>query len=1204
MDLAVPRSLIIACLLHLSGLALAEPVAWPAPNLELIHSARLWEARDRADLAQLAMKKLVAARPDSPEAMVGLGEIDLRISDFSAAAEVEAELNRRFKQAPAAVDFSIEYRIATRDRLQLASIRRLVELDRGNEVRTALEKLFPGGAPRNALGIDYYLLLGSAPDALKLAYEGMRRLAADHPDDPRYQIALARLMLKQSETQLAGVRLLEVLRQRDDVRADDVDKLLATGLRRLGAEHAPVALVLAYLRRHPDDTDVLSLRVAQERAQEEHRLLSPATMAAVMPQLQQRLSLELKSASASAARMQARLWLERSAHSLRASHEALAAAELRAALAFSREDYESQIAIAKALESLGAVEESGELLSLAARLSPSSSWLFETEIRWLIAHGRAAQAIERLEQRTTDRKWTEASRDKLLSAALDQRARQEVDAGRVDAAISDLEAAILLSPRDAWMRYRLAQQYSVKNEFDRGRAVMSEGVRLAPDGVEMRYAQALYLASLEDYEAAYAAIDGVAADARTPDMDELRDRARIAMARARARRLAAAGDLDGARRALLEAESIATHSIERAADLAYAWIELGLPEHGIAFVQPYLRGSHAMDTETELTWAKVLNSADDNDRLEAALARLKSDPRLSEAQRADLMRMQRDLDLRIVRTLERQGNFTEATRRLDALLAQDPQSRALRIARADLDLATGHARAARDRYASLVAEDPDDLDTRLSYVRALTETGDRTLARIQLRAVQVRLPSGDEELTVNLARRELALDEPAKSLRTLRALLEKSPQRVDVLMLAARAELAQRHFARARAYFDRAADAATGAEAQSARRASQEIQDRLEWVMAAGAILRHQPGDAGMSQIDALTIPTSWLLARGYESRVTVRADAVYLDAGQWRTNGNSAPLLGTLPTAGAGGVRYTSDQQAGLSPGLIYQTDSLAMDLGATPLGFLLPNVVGGVEWTPTWHSTDLTLGIARRAVTSSELSYAGLKDPITGISWGGVVQSGPHAGFGIYRDRYDISGSLQVSEITGTRVPDNRFAGARLSGSGTFLVLTDLRADAGLTLNYWNYQHNLSNYTFGAGGYYSPQSYVSLALPVSLDATHAGWSYRLRIAPSFSVSELHQSAFYPDDTALQSGAEHALLPSGYSTPYFSGYHSTGFGFSAYAAGERKVGNSWLLGFALDMDRTDFYHPTTAEIYLRHAFAPWSTHLASPPRPIRAYNP
>jgi len=1206
MDRPVPRHLIAAVALCACAAAAAEDPVSPPAQQELIHNARFWEARGRGDLAQLALKKLVAARPDSPEALLELGELDLRLAEFADAAQVASELARRFKGSASAREFATGYRIATRDRLQFASIRRLIEIGHTSEARAELTRLFPQGPPGASLGIDYYLLLASAPGGLTAAYAGIRRLAHSHPDDPRYQLALAQLMLRQRRTALAGLTLLQQLVLRDDVRTEDADRLLASGLLRLGAERAPPRVINAYLARHPEDAEVRVLREEQERAREERGLLSPATFSGLLPGLQQRLAKDLASGPGGVqARSQARLWLDRSRGSRNDHHDMRAAAELRAALAFYRQDYESEIGIAENLESQGLGAEAGELLASAARLAPQSTWLFETRVRWLIAHGESASAIELLRVRVPGRKWTAQARDRLLASALEQRASEEAKAGRVDSAISALEDAIHLAPRDAWMRYRLAEYYRGRGEPEHGRSLMEQGVGSAPDVPEMRYAQALYLSHLEDYAAACAAIEGIEAARRTEAMKGLHDRMQVALARASARRLKAAGDLAGARAALLAVEPLATHGIDLAEQLAYSWIDLGSSEHGIGLIQPYLGGAGAKDPAVLLRWARVLNSADDDARLSTALAQLRSMPQLSAADRIDVQHLQRALELRTIGDLERQGKLAEAARRLDALLAEEPQDRQLRVKRADLYLLAGRFRTARDRYAVLVAEDPDDLDTRLAYVRALTESGDIAIARAQLQAVEERMLAGDEELHISLARRQLALGAAAKALGTLQPLLAAASPRPDVLMLAGRAELAQRHFARARGYFEQAAQLAPGPEALAARRASQEIADRLESSVTAGLMVRHQPGSPGMSQVDALTIPSSWVLAKNYESRYTVHADAVVLDAGRASGDGQSPLLIGTIQAAGPGAaLRFTNGRQAGLSPAVGYQTDSVVADIGSTPLGFLLPNIVGGIEWTPTWHSADLTFGLARRALTSSELSYAGLRDPITGTTWGGVVQTGPYAGFGVYRENYDVSGSVRLADITGTRVRDNQFVGVRLSSSWKLFARPELRTDAGVTVNYWNYQRNLSNYTFGSGGYYSPQSYVSVAMPIELAGRRAGWTYKARVAVSYSVSQVSTIAFYPGDAALQAAAASVPLPSGYSSPYFPGYHSTGFAFSAYAAAERQVTGGLVVGVMLDIDRTDFYHPTTVEIYLRHAFGSSATRALSPPRPVRPYSP
>src|ERR1700682_4936768 len=102
-------------------------------------------------------------------------------------------------------------------------------------------------------------------------------------------------MLRQRYTALAGLTLLQQLVLRDDVRTEDADRLLASGLLRLGAERAPARAINAYLARHPEDAEVRVLRDEQERASEERGVLSPATLSRVLPGLQQRLAEDLAS---------------------------------------------------------------------------------------------------------------------------------------------------------------------------------------------------------------------------------------------------------------------------------------------------------------------------------------------------------------------------------------------------------------------------------------------------------------------------------------------------------------------------------------------------------------------------------------------------------------------------------------------------------------------------------------------------------------------------------------------------------------------------------------------------------------------------------------------------------------------------------------------------------------------------------------------
>lgn len=1090
------RTLILAGCVF-AGVAIGQTP--PLANEELLRSARVWEARDRGDLARLALEKLVAARPDLPGALVELGELHLRMADIAAAQNVQQQLDARFPNSPESRTFAAELRFATRDRLQLASVERLIQLNRGADARAELTKLFPDGPPGGTLGIDYFRLLASTPGGWERAQEGLRRLAARHDDDPRYRFALARLLLRREATELEGLRMLDALTQRDDTRARDVDEPLAGALREMGYRRAPLDILRRYASRHRDDSEIARLLALRTRIESEQTLVLQDARSAADPERQRRNVLEMQRAlldspdaavdaeraiallrrlrgapderaSRFSASTEAALsWAQRSRQSARTDTE-LAAIETDIAVAFARGTVETVIGLVERLEPKTSTADADRLLAQAAALDPGSTWLFETRVRRLIARGAAADAMQLIDARPLDARWTATTRDELRASALDQLSQTALASGFTSRARADLERAIQLAPAYPWTRFRLAGVLA--NEGDRagGAALMDDGARRAPTNPEMRYAQALYLSSIDDTDGALAALRNIAPQDRTENMRALDERLRTQLAN-----------------------------------------------------------------------------------------------------------RQREQELSEIRTLQREGEYEQAIVRLDALLTASPDDRSLRIARAELELSAGRAQVARDRYAALVAEQPDDLDTRLDYARALVQTDDVDLARLQVETVAEQAPSSDSALQLSLARRRMELG---------------------------RAALEQRDFIRAREYFtqaERSNDLGVGSDARLAREA---IEMRLESWMEAGIEARHKPGDSGVSQSDSLLIPTSWRYANDFDRRFTLRADAVSVDAGRLDADYDVAALLGTIQAAGpAAQRRYRNERDDGLSLGVRYDTDTLSADVGTTPLGFLLTNVVGGIEWAPDWGELDVALGAERRAVTSSVLSYAGMRDPISGREWGGVVETGPYVEAGLYRERYSIAGAARYTQLTGKNIADNTFIGGRAAADWKFWSRPQTRAFVGVTVNLWRYEHNLQNYTFGHGGYYSPESYLSIAVPVELQGSWRDWSYRFRVSLAYSNSDIERSAFYPSDAALQASAATSPLPEGFATPYYTDDGGSGTSLSAYAAVEKQISRNYLIGAKLDIDRADYYEPTIFMVYVRHVFGRAETPLAIPPRPARAYN-
>lgn len=933
-------ALAIACLLLLGrGATAAESTI--AGN-ELLQSARLWESRQRGDLARLALEKLVTTRPDVPEALLELGELNLRMSDFAAADQVLRRLEQRFPSSTATRSMSIQYRLATRDRLQWMSVRRLADIGEGEKLARELKRMFPQGAPEGSIALEYYRLLAATPGGYDEARHGMEALAAKHPSDPFYQDALR--------------------------------------------DWRPARTAAAA----PPSTRPSAPRQTAPRAP----INAPAPASTVNPE----------------AMAAASDWEKRSSASTEAQQLQLASLQLQAAADLRVGDFESLIAVARRLDSTGFPNQADELLATGHRLAPDSTWLLESRIRWLIAHDRADEALQLIDTRPTDESWPTGKQRDLKATALAARARASVATSNEDAAIADLTQAIELQPADPWTRHRLASLLARQGRKEQGREVMDAGVKLAPDNPQLRFAQALFYETIDDARGAVAAIDSIPAENRDADMNAVRDRAR------------------------------------------------------------------------------------------------------------------------------------------------------------------------------------------LTLVRELIDAGDTVQARELLAAIRARADADDVGVQLNIAYREWQLGNKDATAEIAERLHRIAPERADIAMLAARAKHAQRDFGAARDYFKHAESVGDAETVIAARQNREQIETRLHNWMSLGSEVRHKSGDGGISRFDSVVISSLWHHAIDYERQLWVQADAVSIDAGKLSEDFDKGADFGSIRAAGPSAPRrYSNDAQDGLAVGVGYVTDNLAADIGTTPLGFELPQVVGGVEWRPDLPDVSMSVGFSRRAVTSSVLSYGGMRDPIGGKRWGAVVQTGPYADAGIYRERYSIAGAVRFTDITGEHVLDNQFFGARAATDWKFFSEPYARASIGVSVSYWKFDHNLQNYTLGSGGYYSPQSYVSVAVPLEFWGEYRDWSYRLRGAVAHSQSKTDAIAMYPEDPALQSAVGGAVFGDGRSSGSTS--------FSAYAALERQLSPTWIVGMKLDIDRADYYDPTVFSIYLRHALAPWTTRIAVPPRSIQPYN-
>lgn len=283
------------------------------------------------------------------------------------------------------------------------------------------------------------------------------------------------------------------------------------------------------------------------------------------------------------------------------------------------------------------------------------------------------------------------------------------------------------------------------------------------------------------------------------------------------------------------------------------------------------------------------------------------------------------------------------------------------------------------------------------------------------------------------------------------------------------------------------------------------VDNRNTPIVGIGGVGTGRIGDPG---IDQLIIADS-LIGSAYtgNNRVRFGVEGHGIFAYSGTPDGSSTLMFGTLPV----GAVFGEQSKTGYSGLAQLSTNIFGMAFGTSPQGFAVHNLIGGIRYRPLngW----LTVLGVRDSVKDSLLSYAGARDPGTGIRWGGVVANTGTVRFDSAPSsnvRYKTIGeyaSGSYSFIQGLHVPDNW--SATVNGGLFWQILQGLTV--GVNANAMHYDKNLKYFSFGQGGYFSPQQYYLASIPISWYSRHPRFEYQVKF--SGGVQYLHEDAsvFYP---------------------------------------------------------------------------------------------
>jgi len=880
----------------------------------------------------------------------------------------------------------------------------------------------------------------------------------------------------------------------------------------------------------------------------------------------------------------------------------------------------------------------------ALQVEPNSSAAVRGLAGLYARTGRTAEALKLLTEATardaTLGQELAGTQAELLAA----QAEEHTQANRLNDARRSLESAVALAPDDAWMRHRLARLYLRLNLPQEALGVMDKGIARTAAGTgtdknDMRFARALIRSALDDDPGALDDLAQIAPAGRTESMQSLAQRSNVKslVTQATTRRNPA-----NAPTLLARAEQQAGNNAELLYAVANAWFRNGQPASGVAVFNRLAARSPTLAPDTQLDHAQLLNRAQDDVGLAERLPSLLQSTGWSVEQETRLVAIDASHRERLIEQQRQAGNLGEAIRlaRQPLPLPMAPLTTPVAHQRtqtqARLLMAAGEYAEAAQLLAPLAKASPESTEIRMALADTLSRTGDAQGAAEQALWLQDKLPATDAGQQLALLRiwQRIGRMDEARALSA--QLLQDFPEDSDVLLHAARLERANRSYGQALFLFRNALTLEARSKANTGSPPSEpanadtplvlqpndtlsvsensatvaKIQGEIKaiearrqaWIETGYQALR-KPATEGISSLRGWELPTVAWIPRGYDGHYFLHVDRVKLDAGELPVDGNEVLDFGQIAASPPGTpLVYRRQRGSGLNLGFGFVGDDWRWDIGTTGVGFPVTNLVGGVAKTGDLGRYGYRLEGFRRPVTGNVLSYAGARDPISGQVWGGVVATGAAGRVSTDIGPYSTSASLNLASLTGKNVASNTRAQLRMTVDRDIWRSKTSVVNVGVAFSAWRYGKDLSEYSFGQGGYYSPHRYTSLALPVEWSGRMGALTWLARGAISVSNSSSGSSDYFPQSALLQSLARARLAENG-SVPVYPGSSNSGFGRSFRGVLEYQLTPNLSLGAQLEVDRSAFYAPTNLLVYGRYQFDPVSAPLATRPRPVQTYS-
>ncbi|MGL5344090.1 MAG: cellulose synthase complex outer membrane protein BcsC [Plesiomonas sp.] len=1188
----------------------AQPTAEVSPVNWLLSQIQLGESRFRDDLVQDSLHRLFSIDPNNPDGLSAQLRLDLRQNNPSAAASTLARLKQIAPDSLAYKTAQINYNLTQpQQKAKLQQARLFARAGRYEQALTLYQDLFHGVFPTPILALEYWDTAAQSGQT-EQAQHALQQLNALYPNNGAVQLAYARLLLDKTPDSAAAFALLGKLAD-NPIEHNNASQLWYNQLQRLPQQQSTADLWQRYLSLYPDASPeakngytelaaLLKNPAFQAKARAYSQLDNNSTnYGQIEQELQKALrgypndpqligelgrlrlrqgrhadaislferAQKLDTSADDASKWSALVSTARYWQQINLGDKALEQGQLnqaenayRHALPIEPTDPYANIGLASVAAKRGETAKADQLYQQALRQQPDNSSALRGRVNLYLEKDPAKARRLLATLSPAQRKSFASDLNRIEATQLQKEAEQMIGQQKLLGAEGKYSQALRLQPDDVWLAYNLAK---LRAQLGQQNAAETFSPLLAkkPADPELRYAYSLFLAGQGQEQQAIRSLRTLPETQWDTRMHELASRLEFGNIMDNARAMYNRGQNKTAIAYLLMQQK--TYP-DRAA------IPLTLGDWAQQAAQwSAARGYYQQALKLEP------NNAD------ATLSLIEIDVAQGRKQAA-----QQALNSFTTEHLSSGATPAATVQNSEARVTPDMQRRA-----ANLWTQLGNPQQARSLLTPLLT----------------AETKDPLLFRDAGRVE--RLTGNPQQATRDFERALQLIDQPAsQSVKPQVASTVRTPTESEDKTDSTAPNITEQQ------HLDATRQTRINPQDDWLKRSIRSDAENLYRQQDPTVTLEYDrwgsKGTAGTSDLSAGNLMLE--AAMPYQDgRLFFRADQVNMNAGK-------ADLLNVDNAADFGSALLcaptdlhpekrcqfgSSSQRAqGTALAVGWRGDRWQADIGTTPLGFEVTDWVGGISTKGDIGQLGWSAVLSRRPLSNSLLAYAGTVDPNTGEVWGGVRATGGKLGLSWDQGGpYGVWSSLQYHLLTGQNVEDN--TRLRLM-SGVYHRLIDephRRLRIGTNAIYWTFDKDLSNYTFGQGGYYSPQRYVSVSLPVSYSQRWEDWSLHMEASVGYSWPKSNGGAYYPTRPDLQQQAQNIENETSIS-PFYSSGGTPGIGYRARLLAEHRLTPHWFVGAAFDLEKSDTYTPSHGLLYLRYSFNGWNGDLLLPPEPLTPY--